>query len=115
MNTLSHLIETTEGRSLADEVQSYIVEMVKRLPAFLCPHCGNKIARKAIQEFAGKLGALSRTTFKGRERTIYRCGCGELFSAREIRKHRCPQKPPKGQEKLATKQERAQYFARLEQ
>jgi hypothetical protein len=88
--------------------------MAKQLPNFFCPHCEKQIARSDIQEFAGKLGALSRNVFKGRERTIYRCGCTKLFAASDIRKHRCPQKPPKGQEKLATKAQRAEYFARLE-
>lgn len=92
-------------------------EPVKKspLPQIVCPHCNTELQREFIMHAHGTISARMRTTNAGPAKVIYKCGCGELFSAREIREHSCPQKPARGKETPATPAERKLYMDRRTQ
>lgn len=80
------------------------------LPQIMCPHCNAELAREFIMHAHGTISARMRTTNAGPAKVIYKCGCGELFSAREIREHSCSRKPARGKETPATAAERKVYL-----
>ena len=82
------------------------------LPHIACPHCQVELQHEFIMHAHGTISARMRATNAGPARVIYRCGCGELFSAREIREHSCPRKPARGKEQPANAAERKLYMDR---
>jgi hypothetical protein len=83
----------------------------KRPPSIECPHCHHKLDRDFLMESVGRIISRLRTTYGGPDRVLYKCNCGEVLSAREMREHKCPVKPKRGDEKLASTKEREAYFA----
>src|SRR5262245_47875816 len=83
----------------------------KGLPRVQCPHCERELDQSLLLRYVGGVLSGMRKVHKGAEPVVYRCGCGRLFSAREIREHRCAYKPPRGKETKATKAEIERYFA----
>ena len=88
----------------------YLESMSQRIPAVHCPHCGGKLTRSFVTEATGRIISRLRVTHGGPPKKVYKCGCGELFSARQIRVHTCSLKPPRGQEVEASADERDRYL-----
>lgn len=79
-----------------------------------CPHCQGKLSAEFIWRASGSLANARREETTGPPRRVVVCGCGEVFSVREIRQHPCNKKPQRGQERDASAAQAEAYHKALE-
>ena len=89
------------------------------LEPFKCTECGHELSIIDLHRAAARIMNSLRKARRGKERVIYKCNCGGLFSAREFRVHesKCPEAPPRGDvlanpmKYRADEQERERYLS----
>ena len=74
-----------------------------------CPHCKKTISMKWMMKEVSQNIVRLRVNLNGAPKVIYRCECGWVASAREMRQHGYPHKPPRGQECLASEADKEAY------
>jgi hypothetical protein len=83
----------------------------------VCPHCGQTfpVDTPAGLKSSGRILAAMRRVRRGRAPVVYACPCGSFIgTARQLRQHHCPLKPPRGRESAirATRAQAEEFFAR---
>jgi hypothetical protein len=90
-------------------------DKVPRAEPFKCPHCDEEIQRDLIIKAAGRFIGEKRKISVGPPKVLYKCGCGHIADARNIRKHKRvkPNCVPRDEETRLSEKEAQKYVVRV--